>query len=124
LPEAISFESRRHGRVFQHGVVALLGFGRRDVADGLQQPSFVEPVDPGQRGELDRLEVFPWPAPMDDLGLVEAVDRFGESVVVGGADAADGGLDAGFGQSLGVADADILRSPDALLFVKRRCGID
>ena len=31
---------------FQHGVVALLGFGRRDVADGFQQPAIVEPVHP------------------------------------------------------------------------------
>ncbi len=43
---------------------------------------------------------------MDDLGLVEAVDRLGESVVVAVADAADGGLDAGLGQALGVADAE------------------
>ncbi|MET4480902.1 hypothetical protein ABIB66_005458 [Bradyrhizobium sp. F1.13.3] len=34
-----------HGRLFQHGVVALLGFVRRDVSDGLQEPSVVEPVD-------------------------------------------------------------------------------
>ena len=41
---------------FQHGVVAFLGFGRRDVADGLQQPAIVEPVHPFQRRELDGLE--------------------------------------------------------------------
>jgi hypothetical protein len=94
LPEAVSFEARRHGWFFQHGVVALLGFGRRDVADGRQQPAIVEPVDPGQRGELDGLEAMPWPTPMDDLGLVEAVDGFGESIVIGISHAADGGLDA------------------------------
>jgi hypothetical protein len=33
LPEAVWFESRRHGWLFQYGVVALLGFGWRDVAD-------------------------------------------------------------------------------------------
>ena len=27
--------------MFQHGVVAFLGFGRRDVADGLQEPPVV-----------------------------------------------------------------------------------
>ena|SRR6516162_3905964 len=52
-PEAIWFESRRHGRLFQHGVVAFLSFGRRDVADGLQEPPVVEPVHPFQRRELD-----------------------------------------------------------------------
>jgi hypothetical protein len=55
LPEAVSFESRGPGWVIQHGVVALLGFGRRDVADGFQQPAIVEPVDPFERGELDGL---------------------------------------------------------------------
>ena len=49
------FESRGHGWLIQHGVVALLGFGRRDVADGFQQPAIVEPVDPFERGELDGL---------------------------------------------------------------------
>jgi hypothetical protein len=56
--------------LFQHGVVALLGFGRRYVADGLQEPSIVELIDPFQRCELDGLEVSPWPAAMDHLGLV------------------------------------------------------
>jgi len=120
LPEAISFETRRHGRLFQHGVVAFLGFGRRDVADEFQQPAIVEPVDPGQRREVDRLEATPWPVPMNNLGFLESVGRLGESVVVAVADVADGGLDARFGQSLGIADADILRPSDALLFVKRR----
>jgi hypothetical protein len=57
---------------------------------------------------------------MDDLGLVEAIDRFGEGVVVRVADAADGRLDPGFGKALGVLDRDILAAADALLFVKRR----
>lgn len=52
LPEAICFELRCHGRLFQHGVVTLLGFGWRNVADGLQQPSIVEPVRPLQSREL------------------------------------------------------------------------
>jgi hypothetical protein len=40
----------------EHDAVALLGFGRRDVTDRLQQPAMVEPVYPGQRRELDGLE--------------------------------------------------------------------
>ena len=39
---------------------------------------------------------------MDDLGLVETVDRFGQSIVVAVADAADGGFKAGLGEALGV----------------------
>lgn len=108
LPEAIWFKLSRHGGLLQHGVVALLGFGRRDVADGLQQPPIVEPVHPFQGRELDGLEAAPWSAPMDHLGLVKAVDGFGESIVIGIADAPDRGLDAGFGQALGVFDRDIL----------------
>ena len=54
----------------------------------------VEPVDPFQDSELDRLEVASWSAPMDDLGLVEPIDRFGEFVVVAVADAFDRRRDA------------------------------
>src|SRR3954452_459270 len=49
-----------------------------------------------------RLEVSPWPAPMDHLSLVEAVDGFGESVVIGISDAADRRLHASFSQALGL----------------------
>ena len=52
LPEAVSFESRCHGGLLCHGIVAFLGFGWRDVADRLQQPTIVEPVHPLQRREL------------------------------------------------------------------------
>ena len=61
----------------------MLGFGRRYVADGLQEPPIVEPVDPFQSRELDGLEAAPWSAPMDYFSLVEAVDGFGESIVIG-----------------------------------------
>jgi len=40
--------------LFQQGVVALLGFGRRYVTDGLQEPVA---IDPFQGSELDGLEV-------------------------------------------------------------------
>jgi hypothetical protein len=59
---------------------------------------------------------------MDELGLVEAVDRLSEGVVIGVSDAADRGLDAGLGQALGVFDRYVLATPDALLFVKQLCG--
>ena len=108
--------------MLDHGIVAFLGFGWRDVADGLQQPAIVEPVDPFQRCELDGLERAPWSTSVDDLGLVETVDRFGEGIVVTVADATDRGLDAGLGQALGVSNADVLAASDALLFVKRRFG--
>jgi hypothetical protein len=46
-------ESRCHIDVVGGSIILIFGFGRRDVADGLQQP------------------------PMDDFGLGEAVDRLG-----------------------------------------------
>ena len=69
------FEPGCDGWLVQHGVAALLGLGRRGVADRLQQPATVEPVDAGQRGELDGLEAPPGSAPVNEFRLVEAVDR-------------------------------------------------
>src|SRR5205807_10582372 len=94
---------------------SVFGLGRRNVADGLQEPSVVEPIDPFQGRELDGLEAAPWPAPMDHLGLVETVDGFGESIVVGISDAADRRFDACFGQALGVFDRDVLAAPVAMV---------
>src|SRR6202162_3667356 len=108
MPEAISFESRCHGWPFEHSVVAVFGFCRGNVTNGLQQSAMVEPVDPFQGGELDGFERAPGPTPVDYLGLVEAVDGLGQGVVVAVADAADGRLDPGFGQALGVFDRDVL----------------
>ena len=102
-------ESRGHGYVVQHGEVAFLSFGRRDETDGLQKPAIVEPVHPLEGCELDGLEVAPRSASMDDFSFVETVDRFGEGVVVKVADAADGRLDSGFGEPLGVFDRNIGR---------------
>jgi hypothetical protein len=116
LSEAISFKLCRHGGLFQHGVVALLGFGRRDVADGLQEPSVVEPIHPFQGRELDGLEAAPWPAPMDHLSLVETVDGFGESVVIGISDTADRRLDTSFSQALGVLNGYALASSVAVVY--------
>ena len=45
---------------------------------------------------------------MDHFGLVKAVDRLGQSIVVAVADAADRGLDPGLGKPFAVSDRDIL----------------
>ena len=68
--------------LLHHGIVALLGFGGRDISDRLEKPSVVEPVDPFQGCELDGFEGPPWPAPMDQLRLVKPVDRLGEGIIV------------------------------------------
>ena len=47
---------------------------------------------------------------MDQFGFVQTVDGFGQSVIVAVAFAADGRLDPSLGQSLGVADGNVLRA--------------
>ena len=74
MPEAVWFESRDLSWLFQRGIVSGFGLGRRDIADRFQDPPMVEPVHPFQGRKLHGVEVLPWPTPMDDLGLVEAVD--------------------------------------------------
>ena len=80
--EAIWFKLRGHGDVVQHGVISFLGFGGRDITDGLQQPPVVEPVNPFKRGIFDSFKRSPWTSPVDYLGLVKAIDCLGQGVVV------------------------------------------
>jgi hypothetical protein len=110
MPEAVSFESRRQCGFLDLRIVARFGFGRWNVSDRLQQPLVVEPVDPLERGELDRLEFAPRPSSPDDLGFVESVDRLGERIVVAVADAADRWFDARVFQALDVFYGEILAS--------------
>ena len=90
------------------GIVARLGLGGWDVADCLEETPVVEPVHPFEGGELDGLERLPGPAPPDHLGLEQADDALCQCVIVGITDAADGWLDAGACQALGVANAEVL----------------
>ena len=106
FPEAILFESGCHGLTGDLGIVARLGFGGREIADGLEEAPVVEPVHPFEGGELHSLGMAPGAAPADHFGLEQADDCLGESIVVAVADAADRRLDAGVGQALGVADRD------------------
>ena len=69
-------------RLLQARVVGGFRFGQGYVADRLQQTAMIEPIDPFERGVLYGFERPPRPAPVDDLGFVEAVDRLGASVVV------------------------------------------
>ena len=88
-------------------MVGGLELGRWDVADRLQQPAVVEPVDPLQGGVLDLIDAFPGAAPADQLGLVQADDGLGQGVVVGISARADRGDRAGLGEAVGVADSQI-----------------
>ena len=93
---------------FLTSIVSRLEFGWGDPADRFEKPPMVEPVDPLEGGVLDLVDVPPGAAAPDDLRLVEPVDGLGESVVVGVADAADGSLDAGLREALGVSDRKVL----------------
>ena len=74
------FESGCHGLTGNLGIVARLGFGGRDIADGLEEAPVVEPVDRFEGGELHRLGMAPRAATADNLSLEQADDRLGESV--------------------------------------------
>src|SRR5512133_699923 len=82
---------------------------------GFEETTVVEPVDPFEGGELHGLHASPGAAPMDDLGLEQAVDGFGERIVIAVADAADRGLDAGTRKPFGIADRDILHAAIAVV---------
>jgi hypothetical protein len=58
-------------------MILIFGFGRRDVADGFNPPTMVEPVDPFERGVLDGFKVVPRPTPVDHLDFVQTVDSLG-----------------------------------------------
>ena len=90
--------------MFHQVVVAFLCFSGRDVSDGLEKSSGVEPVDPFEGSELDRLEGAPWAPPVDDFSLVKAIDGLGQSVVVAVSDTANRGLNTGLGQPFCILD--------------------
>ncbi|MCU1700464.1 MAG: hypothetical protein JWR34_6527, partial [Mycobacterium sp.] len=88
-------------------VVKLFEFDGWDVAAVLVETSMVEPVDPFEGGDLDVLDGPPGPAWLDQFGLVEAIDRLGEGVVVAVARAPDRGVDARLDQSVGERDRGV-----------------
>ena len=89
-------------------IIRLLELRRRDIADRLQQTPVVEPIDPFERRELNVLDMPPRSAAAYELGLVQADNRFGQCVVVAVADTTDRRLDAGLGETLRVADRNVL----------------
>src|SRR5438128_11423013 len=88
--------------------VRHLELGRRHVADRLEQPTMVEPVDPFERRVFDRFQMSPRTAAVDHFGLVEPDDRLRQGVVVRIADAAHRWFGAYFGESLGITNREIL----------------
>ena len=72
----------RGGLIGELPVVVCLNLGRRDAADGFEQAMVVEPGYPFQRGQFERRFGLPRRATVNQLGLVEPVDRLGQRVVV------------------------------------------
>jgi hypothetical protein len=70
---------------------------------------------PFEGGVFDGFERPPWSAPVDDLGLVESIDRLGQGVVVVVADAAHRWFDPGIGEALGVFDRDVMAAAVAVM---------
>ena len=73
----------------------------------------VEPVDPLECCELDRLEASPWASRSNHLRLVQPDDGLGQVVRI--AHAPNRLFDAGLGQTFGVADGEILRPAVAVV---------
>ena len=73
-------------------VVRLFGLDGCEVVAVFVGAAVVEPVHPFGGGDLEVVDALPWPSRLDQLGLVKAVDRFGECVVIGQADGAGRGL--------------------------------
>jgi hypothetical protein len=86
-------EPPRHVRTFRFedsaggwspllSVVGPLQFDGRDVAAVLVEAVAVEPVDPCGGGHIDVPDGAPRLAGFDQFGLVQAVDRLGQRVVI------------------------------------------
>ena len=73
----MGYESRCHIDDVRGSMILIFCLGRRDGADGLQQPVMVEPVAPFESSVFHRFEGSPGFTAVDDLGLVNAVDRLG-----------------------------------------------
>jgi hypothetical protein len=99
-------ESDLPGRALLLFIVHGLELGRGDVPDRIEEPSVVEPVDPFEGGEFYFLEALPRAIGPDHFCLKEPKDRLGQGVVVRIANTSHRRFDAGFGNSLRVADRD------------------
>lgn len=102
-------ECGRIGRLSLALIVQCFELCRRNLPDRPEQSPVVEPVDPLERCGRDLFEVARRSVRVDQFGLVEAVDRLRESVVVRVSDSADRGLDPCLLEPLRITDRKVLR---------------
>lgn len=82
----------------------------RHVVERLVDSAVVEPADVVERRPFDVLDVAPGPLAVDQLSLIETVERFGERVIVAVTPGADRGHDLGLAETFGVANAEGLNA--------------
>jgi len=75
----------------------------------------VEPIDPAERDHFQIPHVAPRALAMNELSFVEPVHRLGEGVITV-TDASNLWFDAGFGQTLGIANGQILPAAIRVLY--------
>ena len=63
-------------------IVARFIFGRGHVANRFEQSPGVEPIDPRERREFNRLEMAPRSLALDGLRLEEADEPLGQFIIV------------------------------------------
>jgi putative transposase len=91
--------------------VVCLSLCRRYTPYCCKQSCVIKPVYPLQGCDFNGFSALPRPTAMNQLGLVQSVDCFSQSVVIRVPFAANRWFDAGLLQALGVFNAYILRAP-------------
>jgi len=90
-------------------IVARLVFCRRHVADRLEQPAMIKPVDPVERGKFDRLEMPPRAESSNDLGLKRPMIDSASALSYESPRLPTEWGDPGVGEPVGVAHRQVLR---------------
>jgi hypothetical protein len=65
-------------------------------------------------GPFHVVDVLPGSSTVDQFGLVEPLEAFGQGIIVGVAYTPHAVDDAGFGQSFGISNCEILHAPVAV----------
>jgi DNA-binding CsgD family transcriptional regulator len=89
-------------------IVRLLELRGRNIAEGFEKATVVEPVHPFQSAVFDGIDVPPRTLRSDELSLVQADDRLGQRIVVGVSSRSNRSFDTALSQSLSISNGQIL----------------